>query len=161
MDKWSDVIISSENSILGHVFRQLSKKALGHSLMYYEFSDGGCTKSSFEKRRSLILIFPQKDIGPGVSEKPFGMTIADFCFSIFFQQFQCFSNFCEKQIIGPEASEKHFGSSGKVREGIWGRPGEVREASREVLGLSGGVRGASWEGLWRSWGDLGATFGAV
>ena len=27
--------------------------------------------------------------------------------------------------------------------------------------MSGGVRGASWEGLGRSWGDLGATFKAV
>ena len=30
-----------------------------------------------------------------------------------------------------------------------------------VLGLSGEVRGASWEGLGRSWGDLGATLEAV
>ena len=66
-----------------------------------------------------------------------------------------------KNVIGPEASEKHFGSSGGVREGIWGRPVGVREASWGVLGLSGGVRGASWEGLGRSWGDLGATFKAV
>ena len=64
-------------------------------------------------------------------------------------------------MIGPEASEKHFGSSGGVWEGIWGCPGGVREASWGVLGLSGGVRGASWEGLGRSWGDLGATFKAV
>jgi len=27
--------------------------------------------------------------------------------------------------------------------------------------VSGGVRGASWEDLGRSWGDLGATFKAV
>ena len=66
-----------------------------------------------------------------------------------------------KNVMGSEASEKHFGSSGGVRGGIWGCPGGVWEASWEVLGLSGGVRGASWEGLGRSWGDLGATFGAV
>ena len=29
------------------------------------------------------------------------------------------------------------------------------------MGLSGGLRGASWEGLGRSWGDLGATLEAV
>ena len=66
-----------------------------------------------------------------------------------------------KKVVGRDASEKHFGSSGGVGEGIWGHPGGVREASWEVLGLSGRVRGASWEGLERSWGDLGATFGAV
>ena len=85
------------------------------------------------------------------------MTIADF-FSTLFRRLRFFFL---KNVIGPEASEKHFGSSGGVREGIWGRPRGVREASWEVLGLSGGLRGASWEGLGRSWGDLGATFKAV
>ena len=66
-----------------------------------------------------------------------------------------------KNVMGSEASEKHFGSSGGVRGGIWGCPGGVWEASWEVLGLSGGVRGASWEGLGRSWSDLGAIFKAV
>ena len=87
------------------------------------------------------------------------MTIADF----FFDSFSTISNFSNfpKNVIGPEASEKHFGSSGGVQEGIWGRPGGVWEASWGVLGLSGGVREASWEGLGHSWGDLGATFKAV
>ena len=66
-----------------------------------------------------------------------------------------------KKVIGPDASENHFGSSGEVRECIWGRPGGVRELSWGVLGLSGRVWGASWEGLGCSWGDLGATFKAV
>ena len=48
-----------------------------------------------------------------------------------------------------------------ISDGIWGRPGEVREVSWEVLGGSGGVRRASWEGLGCSWGDLAATFKAV
>ena len=39
---------------------------------------------------------------------------------------------------------------GAVLGGSWRGPGGL-----------GGVRGASWEGLGRSWGDLGATFGAV
>ena len=84
------------------------------------------------------------------------MTFVDFFFDIF----STISNFLifPKKVIGPDASEKHFGSCEGVREGIWGRPGGVREASWEILGLSGGVRGASWEGLGRSWGDLGATF---
>ena len=87
------------------------------------------------------------------------MTVVDFFFDIF----STISNFLifPKKVIGPDASEKHFGSCEGVREGIWGRPGGVREASWEILGLSGGVRGASWEGLGRSWGDLGATFKAV
>ncbi len=76
------------------------------------------------------------------------MTIADF-FSTFFDDFN-FSIF-PKKAIGSDASEKPFGSSRGVREGIWGRPGGVREASVGVLGVSGG-------GLGRSWGDLGATF---
>ena len=82
-----------------------------------------------------------------------------FCFRFF----STISNFLifPKKVIGPDASEKHFGSCEGVREGIWGRPGGVREASWEILGLSGGVRGASWEGLGRSWGDLGATFTTV
>ena len=66
-----------------------------------------------------------------------------------------------KKVIGPDASENHFGSSGEVRECIWRRPGGVRELSWGVPGLSGRVWGASWEGLGRSWGDLGATFKAV
>ena len=87
------------------------------------------------------------------------MTVVDFFFDIF----STISNFLifPKKVIGPDASEKHFGSCEGVREGIWGRPGGVREASWEILGLSGGVRGASWEGLGRSWGDLGATFTTV
>ena len=44
----------------------------------------------------------------------------------------------------------HLGASG-------GDPGGVLEGP----GAVGGVREASWEGLGRSWGDLGATFQAV
>ena len=90
------------------------------------------------------------------------MTVVDL-FSTCFRHLSTISNFSiyPKKVIGPDASEKHFRSSGGGREGIWGRPGGVREASCEVLGVSGGVRGASWEGLGRSWGDLGATFKAV
>jgi hypothetical protein len=87
------------------------------------------------------------------------MTVVDF----FFDMFSTSSKFLffPKNVIGPDASEKHFRSSGGVREGIWGCPGGVRETSWRVLGFSGGVRGASWEGFGRSWGDLGATFKAV
>ena len=87
------------------------------------------------------------------------MTVVDF----FFDSFSTISKLTifPKKDIGPDASEKHFGSSVGVREGIWGRPGGVREASWGGLGLSGGVRGASWESLGRSWGDLGATLEAV
>ena len=50
-------------------------------------------------------------------------------------------------------------------ESFLGHPQGVRGGSGRplgrVLGLSGGLRGASWEGLGRSWGDLGATFKAV
>ena len=90
-------------------------------------------------------------------------TVDDRCRLFFFDMFSTSSKFLifPKNVIGPDASEKHFRSSGGVREGIWGCPGGVREASWRVLGLSGGVRGASWEGLGRSWGDLGATFQAV
>ena len=90
-------------------------------------------------------------------------TVDDRCRLFFFDMFSTISKFLifPKNVIGPDASEKHFRSSGGVREGIWGCPGGVREASWRVLGLSGGVRGASWEGLGRSWGDLGATFKAV
>ena len=63
----------------------------------------------------------------------------------FFLLFLTISKFSifPKKAPGPGASEKPFGPSGGVREGILG------------------VRGASWDGLGRSWGDLGATFGAV
>ena len=90
------------------------------------------------------------------------MTVVDL-FSTCFRHLSTISNFSiyPKKVIGPDASEKHFRSSGGGREGIWGRPGGVREASWEVLGVSGGFRGASWEGLGRSWGVLGATFKAV
>ena len=53
-----------------------------------------------------------------------------------------FSNF-PKKCLGTGASEKLFGPSRDVREGILEGPG------------------ASWDGFGRSWGDLGATFGAV
>ena len=71
-----------------------------------------------------------------------------------------FSIFPKKAIV-PDASGKAFGSSGRVRQGIWGRAGGVQEASWGAQGVSAGVRGASWESLGRSWGDLGTTFSAV
>ena len=69
--------------------------------------------------------------------------------------------FVPKKAIGPDASGKAFGSSVRVRQGIWGCPGGVQEASWGALGVSAGVRGASWESLGRSWGDLRTTFSAV
>ena len=42
-----------------------------------------------------------------------------------------------KKVIRPDASENHFGSSGGVRECIWGRPGGGPGA---VLGGPGAVR---------------------
>ena len=89
-------------------------------------------------------------------------TVDDRCrlfFRLFFDEFDFF-DFSEKGHWA-RCFGKDLGSSGGVRQGIWGRPGGVREASWRVLGLSGGVRGASWEGLGRSWGDHGATFEAV
>ena len=87
------------------------------------------------------------------------MTVVDFCFRIFFDDFELF-DFSETgywaRCVG-----KSFGSSEGVREGLLGHPGGVQEASWGVLGHSGRVRGASWEGLGRSWGDLAAIFKAV
>ena len=57
-----------------------------------------------------------------------------------------------KKVIGPDASEKHFGSSGGVREGIWGRPG----GSGRRLGGSWGSPGGSGGRLGRVLGALGA-----
>jgi len=82
------------------------------------------------------------------------------CFFDWISTTSTFSIF-PKKAIGPDASGKAFGSSGRVRQGIWGCPGGVQEASWGALGVSAGVRGASWESLGRSWGDLGTTFSAV
>ena len=88
-------------------------------------------------------------------------TVDDRCrfFLTFFDEFGFF-DFSEKGHWA-RCFGKHLGSSGGVRECIWGHPGGVRELSWGVLGLSGRVWGASWEGLGRSWGDLGVTFKAV
>ena len=59
--------------------------------------------------------------------------------------------------MGSEASEKHFGSSGGVQGGIWGRPG----GSGRRLGGSWGCPGGSGGRLGRVLGALGATFKAV
>ena len=82
------------------------------------------------------------------------MTVVDF-----FRLFSTIYNFSffPNKVIGPDASEN-----------LLGRP----EGSGELLGASGGgpggllwgpgaLGGASWEGLGRSWGDLGATLEAV
>ena len=76
------------------------------------------------------------------------MTVVDFFFD-FFDDFGFF-DFSEKA-LGPDASEKPFGSPTGVREGIWGRPGGV-------LGGPGGVLGRSWDDLAASWAPLGATW---
>ena len=82
------------------------------------------------------------------------------CFFDWISTTSTFSIF-PKKAIGPDPSGKAFGSSGRVRQGIWRCPGGVQEASWGALGVSAGVRGASWESLGRSWGDLGTTFSAV
>ena len=87
-------------------------------------------------------------------------TVDDRCRPLFFQHvFDDFDffDFSEKRYWAKSLG-KHFGSSGGIREGFLEHPGEVQEASWGVLRLSGEVWGASWEGLGRSWGDLGATF---
>ena len=66
----------------------------------------------------------------------------------------------DPRAIGPDASEKHFGSSGGIREGIWGRPGESGRrlgGPGGVRGGPGGVLGGSWALLGRSWSDLGGS----
>ena len=87
------------------------------------------------------------------------MTVVDFVFDMF-STISTFSIF-PKKLIGPDASENILGRPAGSERASGGRPGRVREASWEVLGLSGGARGTSWEGLGRSWGDLGATLEAV
>ena len=73
------------------------------------------------------------------------MTVVGCCFRHFFDDFDFF-DFSEKGHWA-RCFGKDLGSSGGVRQGIWGRPGGVQEPSWGVMGLSGGVRGASWEGL--------------
>ena len=90
-------------------------------------------------------------------------TVDDRCRLFFLDFFSTISNFSifPKKVIGPEASEKHFGSSGGVREGIWGRPGGgaggVLGVPGAVRGGLGGVLGGSWALLGRSWSDLGGS----
>ena len=75
-------------------------------------------------------------------------TVDDRCrlFFDFFRHFSTISNFSNfpKKCLGPGASEKPFGPSRGVRQGILG-----------VLRGSRRVRGASWEALGRSWSGLG------
>ena len=56
------------------------------------------------------------------------MTDVDFFLFDLFSTISNFSNF-PKKVIGPEASEKHFGWSEGVQEGIQGRPGGIRDSS--------------------------------
>ena len=80
--------------------------------------------------------------------------------------------------IGPDASEKHFGSSGRVQEGISGRPGAVRGGGLPGLGGARGLpEGGIWEPKWiqnrsknedekkallgASWVDLGSFRGSI
>ena len=94
------------------------------------------------------------------------MTVVDFFFDLFSTSFDDFG-FFEFFETGYWARSfgKHFGSSGGVREGIWGRPGGSGGRPWGVLGPSwgrlgallgrlGGSRGSSWGVLGRSWGDL-------
>ena len=127
------------------------------------FAGGGGLKSASRDHRRHPLGFDRCESAFGFCEGLCGVTPADdrcrLCFRHVFDDFDFF-DFSEKAHWA-RCFGKHLGSSGGVREGIWGRPGGVREASWGVLGLSGGARGTSWEGLGRSWGDLGATFKAV
>ena len=82
------------------------------------------------------------------------MTVVDFCFSTCFRHLSTISVFFEFFETGywARSFEKHLGSSGGVREGIWGRPGGSG-------GRPWGVLGASWVRLGASWGALGASWG--
>ena len=86
------------------------------------------------------------------------MHIVDLVHDVFrrFRISRCF----RINVIGSEASEKHFGSTAGSGVASWGVQGGLREASWEVLGCPGGVRGMFWESLGRSWSDLGGTFKA-
>ena len=76
------------------------------------------------------------------------MTVVDF----FFDSFSTISNFSifPKNVIGRDASEKHFGSSGGVRGRIWERSGG-----------SGRRVGASWGCPGESGGRLGKVLGGL
>ena len=71
-----------------------------------------------------------------------------------FQHFSTISNLSmfPKNVMGSEASEKHFGSSGGVRGGIWEHPG----GSGRRLEGSWGCPGGSGGRLGRVLGALGA-----
>ena len=80
----------------------------------------------------------------------------------FWVVFSTSSNFCffPKQFMGPEASENvvvHPEAPGGHLGTCLGRAGVSGRTFWYLLG----VRRASWEGLGRSWGDLGATFEGV
>ena len=89
-------------------------------------------------------------------------TVDDRCrlfFRLVFDDFDFF-DFSEKGYWA-RCFGKHFGSSGGFREAFLGHPRGSRRPLGGSWGSPGRVRGASWEGLGRSWGDLGATFKAV
>ena len=124
----------------------------------FDFSDDRCTKSSFGKKRGSFFRFIRKNILGQVLRKSLlrVTTVDDLCrfvSRLFFDELGLF-DFSEKGHWA-RCFGKHLGSSGGVREGIWGRPGGVREASWGVLGGSGGrlgrVLGALGAILERPW----------
>ena len=114
-------------------------------------------------------------------------TVFDRCrlvFSICVRRFQCFSIF-PKKVIGPDASEKHFGSSGEVWEleffdfsddrctksSFGKKTGLIFSnfpkkclgtgASEKLFGPSRGVRRGSGSRLRGSWGSPGGSGGRL
>ena len=85
------------------------------------------------------------------------MTVVDFFFDFVFDDFEFFDfsdDRCTKSSFGKKTGFIFFEFSEKVS---WARC--FGKAFWAVLGVSVGVRGASWERLGRSWGNLGASGG--
>ena len=75
------------------------------------------------------------------------MTVVDFFFRLFFDDFEFFE-FFRKTLLGQ-----------KLRKSILGRPGGSGRASGGVPGAPGSVPGASWDPLGGVLGRLGALLG--
>ena len=96
------------------------------------------------------MIFPTKDIGPDVSEKPFEMIIPDFWFP--------------KKVLGSEASESFLGRPkgfGRASGGVRGSPGGVLGVPGGFGGHLGSVLGDPWGCPGGSGGQLGRVLGAL
>ena len=78
------------------------------------------------------------------------MTVVDFYFSTFFDEFEVFD--FPKKVIGPDASEKVLGRPRRSGRASWG----IRGGSRRPLGRSWGSPGRSEGHLGRVLGGLGA-----